>query len=183
MNNTGTIIACEKHQIRHDKLGHNLRLQGVINTETHKMDAIKYSEEIGKEKFDAILLDAPCSAEGRIRADDERTFGFWSRNNTLHNAEIQRGLLKSVVPLLKSGGTLVYSTCTLAPEENEEVISWMLETYPELSLEPITIDFEYARKGLAKFRDTTYGPELEKTLRILPSALAEGFFVAKLRKA
>ena len=63
MKNTGKIIACEKHQIRHDKLVHNIKLQGATNIETHKMDALKLIEELEKESFDAVLLDAPCSAE------------------------------------------------------------------------------------------------------------------------
>lgn len=63
MNNTGTIVACEKHQIRHDKLVHNIKLQGATNIETHKMDALKLMTELEKESFDAILLDVPCSAE------------------------------------------------------------------------------------------------------------------------
>ena len=127
-------------------------------------------------------MDAPCSAEGRIKSEDERTFGFWSRNNTLRNAGAQKELLRATIPLLKSGGTLVYSTCTLAPEENEEVIDTILKEFDDLRLEPISLDFGWARPGLARFRDTLYKAELKNTLRIIPSSLAEGFFIAKLRK-
>lgn len=63
MKNTGTIVACEKHQIRCDKLLHNIKLQGATNIETRKMDAIKLMTELEKASFDAILLDVPCSAE------------------------------------------------------------------------------------------------------------------------
>ena len=101
MNNTGTIVACEKHQIRHDKLVHNIKLQGAANIETHKIDALKLMTELDRESFDAILLDAPCSAEGRIKLSDERSYGFWSLTNIREKAIIQRDLLEASIPLLK----------------------------------------------------------------------------------
>ena len=139
MNNTGTIVACEKHQIRHDKLVHNIKLQGATNVETHKMDAIKLMTELEKESFDAILLDVPCSAEGRFKLSDERSYGFWTLQNIRDKAAIQSTLLEASIPLLKKGGILVYSTCTLAPEENEGVISDILSKHPDLRLEKIDI--------------------------------------------
>lgn len=101
MNNTGTIVACEKHQIRYDKLVHNIKLQGATNIETHKMDAVKLMAELEKESFDAILLDVPCSAEGRIKLSDERTYGFWSLKNIQEKVAIQTSLLEASLPLLK----------------------------------------------------------------------------------
>lgn len=101
MNNTGTIIACEKHQIRHDKLVHNIKIQGATNIETYKMDALKLMNELETESFDAILLDAPCSAEGRFRLSDERSYGFWTLQNIRDKAIIQTALLEASVPLLK----------------------------------------------------------------------------------
>ncbi len=101
MNNTGTIVACEKHQIRHDKLVHNIRIQGATNIETHKVDALKLMEELERESFDAILLDAPCSAEGRFKLDDERSYGFWTLSNIRDKATIQKSLLEASIPLLK----------------------------------------------------------------------------------
>jgi 16S rRNA (cytosine1407-C5)-methyltransferase len=101
MHNAGTIIACEKHQIRHDKLMHNITLQGATNIQTHKVDALKLMAELEKESFDAILLDAPCSAEGRIKLGDERSYGFWSLKNIREKAVIQKELLEASIPLLK----------------------------------------------------------------------------------
>lgn len=112
MNNTGTIIACEKHQIRHDKLVHNIKLQGATNIETHKMDALKLMDELIKKDsplirgdegglFDAILLDVPCSAEGRFKLGDERSYGFWSLINIREKVAIQTSLLEASIPLLK----------------------------------------------------------------------------------
>lgn len=125
MKNTGKIIACEKHQIRHDKLVHNIKLQGATNVETYKMDALKLMSELGNENkppespfsgrqsnntplrrgdgglFDAILLDAPCSAEGRFKLSDERSYGFWTLQNIQDKAVIQATLLEASIPLLK----------------------------------------------------------------------------------
>jgi 16S rRNA (cytosine1407-C5)-methyltransferase len=69
--------------------------------------------------FDRILLDAPCSAEGRISLANEKSYGFWSLENIEKKAQQQYELLTHALGALKPGGTLVYSTCTLAPEENE----------------------------------------------------------------
>lgn len=101
MDNTGTIIACEKHQIRYDKLVHNIKLQGASNIEARKMDAIKLMAETPEESFDAILLDAPCSAEGRFKLSDERSYGFWTLQNIRDKAAIQTTLLEASIPLLK----------------------------------------------------------------------------------
>jgi 16S rRNA C967 or C1407 C5-methylase (RsmB/RsmF family) len=83
-----------------------------------KMDARKYFDESTTE-FNKILLDAPCSAEGRIFLPNEKSYGFWSLENITKKAELQYELLSNAVKILRTGGTLVYSTCTLAPEENE----------------------------------------------------------------
>ncbi|MDP2103373.1 MAG: RsmB/NOP family class I SAM-dependent RNA methyltransferase [Candidatus Gracilibacteria bacterium] len=183
MRNTGKIVACEKHQIRHDKLLHNLHLQGATNVETFKTDALKLCEELEQGSFDAILLDVPCSAEGRIRADDERSYGFWSVRNIEEKAILQKSLLDAVLPLLKKGGTLVYSTCTLAPEENEGVISEILNKNLHLSLEKIEgLEGVSLMSGLKSFNGTTYHPDITNTIRILPSAEMEGFYIAKIRK-
>ena len=152
MNNTGSIMACEKHQIRYDKLVHNIKLQGVTNIDTRKIDALKLMTELEKESFDAILLDAPCSAEGRFKLSDERSYGFWTLGNIRDKAIIQTELLEASIPLLKKGGVLVYSTCTLAPEENEGVISSVLSKHPDLRLEEIQIlNTPFVRKGISSF--------------------------------
>jgi len=183
MNNTGKIVACEKHQIRHDKLLHNLHLQAATNVETFKTDALKLCEELEQGSFDAILLDVPCSAEGRIRANDERSYGFWSVRNIEEKAVLQKSLLDKVLPLLKKGGTLVYSTCTLAPEENEGVISEILNKNLHLSLEKIEgLEGVSLMSGLKAFNGTTYHPDITNTIRILPSAEMEGFYIAKIKK-
>ena len=90
-------------------------------------------------QFDRILLDAPCSAEGRILLSNEKSYGFWSLDNIEKKAELQYDLLAQAVRALKSGGTIVYSTCTLAPEENEGVVARILSEHPDMKLQDITL--------------------------------------------
>lgn len=137
-------------------------------------------------EFDRILLDVPCSAEGRISLGNEKTYGFWSLENILKKAELQSELLKMSFARLAVGGTLIYSTCTLAPEENEGVVSQFLENNKDARVESIDIglsDRPWWKSGLLSFgRNTQYSSELIKAVRILPSDETEGFFMVKIRK-
>lgn len=182
LGNRGEVVALEKHQIRFDKLVHNCRLQGASSVVALKTDANLYLERFSGDGFDAILLDAPCSAEGRIRSADEKTFGFWTERNVLEKAALQSSLLKAAFAALRPGGTLVYSTCTLAPEENEGVVSALLSERPSAVLEPCSLDVPEARPGIPSFQGYRYHADIAKTLRILPSDRFEGFYVAKIRK-
>lgn len=168
MNNTGKIVACEENEIRFQKLVNTLRVQGATAVEPRCVDATLLHHEL-PEAFDKILADVPCGAEGRICTKDVRSFSFWSEKNIIANAKLQRRLLRSAVAMLKPGGTLVYSTCTLAPEENEDMIAWLVSEYPFMKPQAVTLPFP-SRKG----------PHGEATL--LPTKDYEGFFVAKLRK-
>lgn len=129
--------------------------------------------------FDKIVVDAPCSGEGMFRKDPA-VRRIWSLNNVLSCSITQRNILRSVAPLLKRGGVLVYSTCTFSPEENEGVIKKFLEENPE---------FEVVESELSHFFDKGHpewvdGPkELEKCMRLWPHKVrGEGHFIAKLKK-
>lgn len=135
--------------------------------------------------FDRILLDAPCSAEGRISIENEKTYGFWSLENIEQKATLQYELLSDAVGALKSGGTLVYSTCTLAPEENEWVIARVLAENKDLRIQDITLGLAgnpWWRTGITSWKSAEYGDDMKKTVRILPSHETEGFFIAKITK-
>lgn len=101
LENTGEVVACEKHQIRYDKLLHNLKLQGCTNIETYKMEAEKLGTKYDDKYFDAILLDAPCSAEGRIFEPNEKSYGFWTLENISRNSTAQWSLIEIALSLLK----------------------------------------------------------------------------------
>lgn len=169
MGGVGKIVACEENEIRFQKLMNTLRVQGATNVEARNMDAAMLHKEL-PETFDKVLADVPCSAEGRIDFNDPRSYKYWSEKNIVAHAKLQRRLLRSAVACLKAGGTLVYSTCTLAPEENEDMISWFVTEFPNLKPVDISIPLRNARK-------TNH-----KTITLLPSEEAEGFFVAKLQK-
>lgn len=184
MRNEGKIIALEQNQIRYDKLMYNAKLQWATNIEGKKMDARKFfeTEEV---QIDRILLDAPCSAEGRINLENEKSYGFWTLENIKKKAELQYELLSLSVKSLKNGWTLVYSTCTLAPEENEGVISRLLWEYRDLSLKPIEIGLSgksWWKQGIMRFGSHTFDEAVSETVRILPSEETEGFYMAKIVK-
>lgn len=166
-DNKATIIACEENAIRFQKLQKTLAIQGV-QAEAKNIDSTTLHHEL-PEAFDAILADVPCTAEGRIDLKDPRSFTFWSQKNITEHAKLQRRLLRSAYRMLKPGGTLVYSTCTLAPEENEEQMKWFVEEHPSMKIESIILP-------ISPIRPTKFG-----TI-ILPSLENEGFFVAKLKK-
>ncbi len=196
MENRGSIYAIEQNQIRYDRLMHNCTLQWATIVEWVKMDARHWLADTGAAvtviddtadiEFDHILLDAPCSAEGRISLDNEKTYGFWSLDNIMKKSELQSELLSVSWDHLRVGGTIVYSTCTLAPEENEGVIAEFLLAHADATLEDIDIgllDRSWWTPGLASFgKNTNYPDILAKAVRILPSDETEGFFIAKIRK-
>lgn len=134
--NQGRIIALEPQKIRYEKLGYNVRLQGAHSVEVIRADARHFLSET-TQSFDRILLDAPCTSEGRIQMDRPKSWNFWKPEHITRNAALQRDLIGAAYQRLKAGGTLVYSTCTLAPEENEMVIADFLTAHPDMRIEPI----------------------------------------------
>ena len=167
MKNTGRLVACEIDEVRFQKLEHTLALQSA-SAETIRVDATLLHTS-HPEQFDRVLADVPCSAEGRMNLNDRRSFSFWSQKNITEHAKLQRRLLRSAVACLKPGGTLVYSTCTLAPEENEDMIAWLVLEFPFMKPMSITLPFP-----------TKQGSH--KTATLLPTSRYEGFFVATLVK-
>ncbi|MBI5754360.1 RsmB/NOP family class I SAM-dependent RNA methyltransferase [Candidatus Peregrinibacteria bacterium] len=173
MGNIGEIVANEKDQIRFEKLKYNLEKQGVKIVKCLLGDGGELGEKY-PQYFDKVLLDAPCSAEGRIDTNEPRTYKFWSEKVVGQNAKLQRRLFRTAVRVLKPGGVLVYSTCTLAPQENELLVKGELEEFQGvLNLEKIDLDFKYK---------LPFFEGLNGTIKAMPSNISEGFFVAKFRK-
>ncbi len=166
MQNKGQIIALDSSSFRCTILRKNLQRCGVINTDVLCMPAERY---LGNP-FDKILLDPPCSASGTIRGEtkhSQQTLKEWNPITIKRLAKLQKKLITHAFSLLKPGGTLVYSTCSLEPEEDEAVIQHLLEevggTLEQIDL-PIKGDFQ---NGL------TIWPHYQDT---------EGFFVVKIKK-
>ena len=176
MSNKGKILANELDKLRCERLKYNVNMQGAEIVEVIN----QRGERLGNlypNNFDKVLLDAPCSGEGRFLANDVKTYRNWSKKSVIQLAKLQKKLFRSAYDALKPGGIMVYSTCTLNKEENEDVLEWAIDN---LNLKIIDIKIEI-KEGISAFteeRDISIG----KAIRILPSKDMEGFFVAKLKK-
>ena len=183
MKNEGSVTANDNNPIRVEKLKANAALQGASNVDVLPAGDGALVWKTHYEAFDRVLLDAPCSSEGRFQLDTPSTYGYWKEDTNRKMAKDQRRLLKSALLSLKPGGTLVYSTCTFAPEENEMVLHWALETYGDsLLIEDISIPLPLHTRGLTAWGDLKFDPSVVKSVRVLPTPDVEGFFVAKFRK-
>jgi len=134
------------------------------------------------QTFDKILLDAPCSGEGLIDITNPKTYATWSVAHIKRLQTLQKRAIMNAWQLLRPGGTLVYSTCTIAPEENEAVIDYLLRRQPETKL--VALDFELPSRvdAVAAWNGKRFSPALFQCLRLAPHPQFEAFFVAKLRK-
>ena len=127
--------------------------------------------------FDTVVIDAPCSGEGLFRKDSASK-EHWSEDAVAMCSARQKRILADILPSLKPGGKLIYSTCTYAPQENEENIQWMLDNFPgELTLDPV--------EGLEKYGALPIEIQGEKEAGwrcIPPQFKGEGFFISRLKK-
>ena len=170
--NTGILVANELSSSRLKSLYANLIRCGVSHSVLTHLDG-KHFGEFTPESFDFILLDAPCGGEGTVRKDPN-ALTHWSLDQVKAMAHVQQSLLRSAILSLRPGGTLVYSTCTLSPEENEMVVDALIEEFPsELEAIPLNKAFPGANQATTK----------AGYLKIWPNTFdSEGFFVAKLKK-
>ena len=183
MKGQGSVTANDNNPIRVEKLKANASLQGAANVEVLPAGDGGLVWKDRFETFDKVLLDAPCSSEGRFLVEVPSTYGYWREDTNRKMAKDQRRLFKSAFLALKPGGSMVYSTCTFAPEENEMVLQWALETYSDaLKVEKISIALPAITGGLSRWGDLNFDPQVLSSLRVLPNQDMEGFFVAKLIK-
>lgn len=188
-NNKAEITANDNSHIRARKLDEILRLFYVKNVKVTVGDGEKMGE-VYPDTFDKVLLDAPCSGEGQIYLQGDKPLRFWHAKKVERMAEIQKALIISAYKTLKPDGILVYSTCTLEPEENEEVVNHLLETFPKAELVNISIDStpqfadykQYVERGIRKWNNREYNQFSGRALRVNPGSVMTGFFVAKIKK-
>jgi len=182
MGNEGRIGAVEAVRGRFFRLRDNIARAGAENIQTYLKDGAGVWRQC-PERFDRVLLDAPCSGEGLFQVHNERSFAYWSEKKISEMVRKQRRLLKSAIHCLKPGGELVYSTCTFAPEENEAVVSRALAKFAgALEVEEIELQLDAMEPGLEAWQNKTFDPALRRARRIIPDGVMEGFFVCKLRK-
>ncbi len=179
MGNKGILIANDYTTERMKPLSINLQRCGVSNAIITLMQGQWFKEML----FDKILLDAPCSGTGTIRKS-LKTLRIWNPVMVKRLAGTQRQLIDTAFKNLKQGGILVYSTCSLEPEENEGVIDFLLNKYENAELEPIKLSNIKKSEPILNFENKKYNDEIKKCLRIWPQDNdTEGFFVAKIRKS
>lgn len=177
MKNKGVLIANDNQGNRLKPLGINLQRCGVTNT----IVTLNANRRFSKDSFDRVLIDAPCSGTGTIRRS-LKSMRMWSPGLVSRMQQDQKHLLRLGFSLLKPGGTLVYSTCTLEPEEDEEIVTWLLMKEPTASLRLIDLKIKQS-PAITEWKGKKYNKEIQKVLRIYPQDNdSEGFFVAKIHK-
>ncbi|MGR5520329.1 16S rRNA (cytosine(1407)-C(5))-methyltransferase RsmF [Vibrio sp. PNB22_4_2] len=172
MNNQGILVANEYAASRVKVLHANIERCGVRNAALSNFDGRVFGGWL-PERFDAVLLDAPCSGEGTVRKDED-AMKNWTQESVLDIAGTQKDLIESAFHALKPGGVMVYSTCTLSTEENQQVCYHLKETFGD------AVEFE-SLEGL--FENASASLTEEGFLHIFPQVYdCEGFFVARIRK-
>jgi len=181
------IWAFEANKIRFEKMQYNLKKLWVCDIKNIYDSIENIWNHISKfEYFDIILIDAPCSWEWSISYHNTKFLDNWSQSHIKKNYTRQKIICDTVIPYLKTGWEMIYSTCTLAPEENEAVIHYLLCKYPILSLEKLDFNknkYIKYKKALKSFWKYIFRNEIaDSTLRVIPSKFSEGFYIAKLKK-
>lgn len=161
------ITACEQNPIRAQKLKYNLDKQGATKVTVITKDARQLDDFF---RFDHILLDAPCSGSGTLDLNDEKSLNNFTDHLILKSTQTQKALILKAIDLLKPKQTLVYSTCSLLKQENEDIIRVALKTN-KIELVPIELNI----KGILP-------STLPGVITVMPSETYEGFFIALLRK-
>jgi NOL1/NOP2/sun family putative RNA methylase len=179
MDDSGLLVANDNNLGRLSALRSNAERCGVTNTVVTKQDARNFSlKPFDLEPFDRVLVDAPCSCEGTIRKNPD-ALDEWTLSHVEGIAGVQKGILKRAVEVTREGGTVVYSTCTFAPEENEAVLDFVLG---ERNCRLVEFDLPLeSSPGVVEWEGESFDPSVEKARRIYPHQNdTGGFFCAKL---
>ena len=177
LSGTGLLVANEIIPKRASILAENIQRMGIKNAVVTNESPEKLSQKY-IEFFDKIIVDAPCSGEGMFKKEPQ-AIDEWSIEHTISCGQRQKNILESAFSMLKGGGYLVYSTCTFAPCENEEIVKWVLEKYPDVQLVPIKAEGVSEANG--KWADSDL--DFSGAKRIFPhKSKGEGHFTALFKK-
>jgi NOL1/NOP2/sun family putative RNA methylase len=177
MGNRGAVVANDTSAARIATLTANLKRLGITNTVVTRYSGQQFPLHV---RFHRVLVDVPCSAEGKLRAGVHGTLPATIRPRP-GLAALQRALLLRAFDLLEPGGILVYSTCTYDPQENEGAIHFLLEQRPA-RVQEIVLDFPHS-PGLTRWQETMYDPSIQHCWRIYPHQLdTVGFFLAQVTR-
>jgi NOL1/NOP2/sun family putative RNA methylase len=184
MENSGVLIANELSLGRISILNSNLERCGVSNAIVTKNDGIRFCKRVRKKTkfvFDKILVDAPCSGEGTLRKS-LKTFNMWNEKVIFNLSKIQKRLAAEALKCLRVDGEMIYSTCTLGPEENEAVVDFLIKNF-EIEILDIEIEGIKLREGVVSWRGEEYDSQVQKGRRLYPQDNnTDGFFLCKIKK-
>lgn len=173
-NNKVNLTAVELHKDRFERLKYNLKIQGA-NAYTLNINSIDLDDNL---RFDKILLDAPCTGSGVLNINDDKYKKYFTNELIEKCVKTQKRLITKARKILKSAGILVYSTCSLLKEENEEMIDFALKN-----------GFKIDKEGIKDFVKNTFKTSLDseiklddKFIKIFPSEIYEGFFTTRFIK-
>ena len=182
LNGSGELTANEKIKSRFFKLKNTLDAQGYDNFKLTLKPGELYCK-LAPDTFDRVLLDSPCSSEGRFSIHYPDSFKFWSPSKIKEMVFKQRALFKSAFLALKPGGIMVYATCTFAPEENEGMLHWALgKTDNQMEILDWIPPVTNWMAGITEWDGKTFLEDVKKARRILPNDQMTAFFIAVIRK-
>ncbi len=171
------VSAVEPDKKRFFRMKRNFKEHGAKNIQTYNKDG-RFVYKATGEMFDKVFLDAPCSSEAHI--DGEVT--WWNLKRVKRFSKLQKQLIISAFECLKSGGEMIYATCTFSPEENEETLDFLLKKYENAKIEEVNLPIDNIQEGITKWDGKEYNKEVKKAVRILPDGAYSGFFFAKIKK-
>lgn len=167
-NNGALITAVEKNKIRADRLKYNIEKQGAKKVSVLNVDSRRLDEFF---MFDKILLDAPCSGSGTL---SKETINDFNEDLLTRSIKFQKELIEEAIKHLKVNGELIYSTCSILKEENEEILKHILNKNNNIEITPLDLN---------NFKDLPLLPSnINGTLCVMPTKEYEGFFVSKLKR-
>ncbi|MBI5047283.1 NOL1/NOP2/sun family putative RNA methylase [Candidatus Micrarchaeota archaeon] len=177
MDNKGLVVANDINYDRIKALKFNIEKTGSLNTMISNFDGRKFPDN----QFDVVFLDAPCSSEGTMRKSFDIS-SRWSEKMINGHASLQKQLVLRAFDLLSPGGTMIYSTCTFAPEEDEGIVNYLVQNR-EAKIEKISIPNFVFDSGIVEWNEQKFDSDVKKACRVWPHHNdTEGFFLAKVTK-
>lgn len=187
--NKADILANDSDISRVSAMENVLEQFGAKNVKSIFSDATDFGKKY-PVSFDKVLLDAPCSGEGMVYFQGPKPLRYWNMDKIRRCMFSQRELIVSAFKTLKHGKYMIYSTCTLEPEENEGVVTYLLDMFPNAKVAKIDLvegkEFDEYREnikpGIKKWSGNIYHPTVKNSVRILPNKKMMGFYIAKIVK-